>query len=77
MSTTGYFMIRDPQTWHYGLMARWWAEFVHDGPEIAYFRDQIERYGDPALDVACGTGRLLLPFLRAGWAVDGMETNWS
>jgi hypothetical protein len=23
-----------PQTWHYGLVARWWAEFNTDGPEI-------------------------------------------
>ena len=23
------------QTWHYGLVARWWAEFNLDGPEIA------------------------------------------
>ena len=22
------------QTWHYGLVSRWWAEFNLDGPEI-------------------------------------------
>ena len=26
------------QTWHYGLVARWWAEFNLDGPEIDFFR---------------------------------------
>jgi SAM-dependent methyltransferase len=64
----------EPQTWHYGLVARWWAEFNTDGPEIAYFRQFVER-GQPALDVACGTGRLLLPYLRAGLDVDGCDIS--
>jgi SAM-dependent methyltransferase len=61
-------------TWHYGLVARWWAEFNVDGPEIDYFRAHVER-GQPALDVACGTGRLLIPFLRAGLDVDGCDVS--
>jgi SAM-dependent methyltransferase len=64
-----------PQTWHYGLVARWWAEFNEDGPEIAYFRQFVEGDGQPALDVACGTGRLLLPYLRAGLDVDGCDVS--
>lgn len=61
--------------WHYGLVARWWAEFNTDGPEIEFFKSLIERYGEPALDVACGTGRLLIPFLRAGLDVDGADLS--
>jgi SAM-dependent methyltransferase len=64
-----------PKVWHYGLIARWWAEFNTDGPEIDYFRALIERNGEPALDVACGTGRLLIPFLRAGLDVDGCDIS--
>ena len=64
-----------PQTWHYGLVAKWWAEFNEGGPEIAYFRRFIERDGQPALDVACGTGRLLRPYLRAGLDVDGCDVS--
>jgi SAM-dependent methyltransferase len=63
------------QTWHYGLMARHWAENNTTGPEIAYFQQQIERYGQPALDAGCGTGRLLIPFLRAGLEVDGCDIS--
>jgi SAM-dependent methyltransferase len=63
-----------PQTWHYGLVAKWWAEFNADGPEIAHFQRYVER-GQPALDVACGTGRLLLPYLRAGLDVDGCDVS--
>ena len=64
-----------PQTWHYGLVAQYWAEFNVEGPEIAYYRKLIESYGQPALDVACGTGRLLLPYLRAGLDVDGCDIS--
>lgn len=63
-----------PQTWHHGLVAKWWAEFNTSGPEISYFRRFVEA-GQPALDVACGTGRLLIPFLEAGLDVDGCDVS--
>jgi SAM-dependent methyltransferase len=63
------------QTWHYGLVARHWAEHNIDGPEIAYFQSHIERNGQPALDSGCGTGRLLIPFLQAGLDVDGCDVS--
>jgi SAM-dependent methyltransferase len=66
-----------PQTWHHGLVARYWAEFNDDfrPHEISYFRTFVEGDGQPALDVACGTGRLLLPYLRAGLDVDGCDVS--
>ena len=65
-----------PQTWHYGLIAKWWAEFNYDfrPHEIPYFQRYVER-GQPALDVACGTGRLLMPYFRAGLDVDGCDVS--
>jgi SAM-dependent methyltransferase len=63
-----------PQSWHYGLIAEWWAEFNTDGPEIDYFGRLVER-GQPALDAGCGTGRMLLPWLRAGFDVDGCDVS--
>lgn len=63
-----------PQTWHYGLIAEWWAEFNIDGPEIDYFQWFVA-HGQPALDAGCGTGRLLLPWLRAGLDVDGCDVS--
>jgi len=68
--------VSTPQTWHYGLIAKWWAEFNDDfrPHEIPYFQRYVER-GQPALDVACGTGRLLLPYLRAGLDVDGCDVS--
>jgi SAM-dependent methyltransferase len=66
-----------PQTWHYGLIAQYWALFNDDfrPHEIPYFQRFIEDGGQPALDVACGTGRLLLPYLRAGLDVDGCDVS--
>ncbi len=66
-----------PQTWHYGLIARYWAEFNDDfrPHEIPYFRRFVEDAGQPALDVGCGTGRLLVPFVRAGLDVDGCDVS--
>jgi SAM-dependent methyltransferase len=63
-----------PQTWHYGLVAEWWAEFNLGGPEIEYFGRFVE-LGQPALDAGCGTGRLLLPWLRAGFDIDGCDAS--
>ena len=38
-----------PQTWHYGLVAKWWSEFNDDfrPHEIPYFQKFIERDGQP------------------------------
>lgn len=62
-------------TWHYGVVAKWWAEFLQGGSEVDYLRTWIERYGQPVLDAGCGTGRLLLPYLRAGIEVHGVDVS--
>jgi SAM-dependent methyltransferase len=67
--------VTEPQTWHYGVVARYWAEFNTSGPEIDYFRRFVEDGGEPALDVGCGTGRLLIPWLQAGLDVDGTDIS--
>ncbi len=63
-------------TWHHGLVARWWAEFnVAEPDELAYYRAAIGRFGQPALDLACGTGRILLPLLAEGIDIDGVDVS--
>jgi SAM-dependent methyltransferase len=66
-----------PQTWHYGVVAQWWSEFNDEfrPHELPYFRSFIEDGGQPALDVACGSGRLLVPYLHAGLDVDGCDVS--
>ena len=66
--------MKQPQIWHYGLVARYWGEFETDSArEAPYFRSLIERSGQPALDLGCGSGRLLFPLLQAGLDVDGCD----
>ena len=59
-------------TWHHGLVARWWAEFNLETPELGFFQPLVEA-GQPALDLGCGAGRLLAPLLEAGLDVDGCD----
>jgi SAM-dependent methyltransferase len=66
--------VETTQTWHYGLVAEWWANFNIDGPEIEYFRRHVE-HAQPVLDAGCGTGRLLVPWLQAGIDVDGCDAS--
>lgn len=68
-------MSDEPLVWHYGLMADRWAEFIHAAREVPFFLQEIARHGQPVLDVACGTGRVLLPLLRAGIDVDGNDIS--
>jgi SAM-dependent methyltransferase len=65
----------EPVVWHYGLMAERWAEFINDTPELPFFQQAITRFGQPVLDLACGTGRLLLPLLYAGIDIDGCDIS--
>jgi SAM-dependent methyltransferase len=66
--------LEKPQIWHYGLVARDWVEFYSDGgDEAVYFNEIIQGSGQPALDLGCGSGRLLLPLLRSEIDVDGCD----
>jgi ubiquinone/menaquinone biosynthesis C-methylase UbiE len=41
----------------------------------AFFEQRLAANGGRALEVACGTGRLLLPLLRDGLEVEGLDTS--
>jgi len=43
--------------------------------ELAFFQRAISQFGEPALDLCCGTGRLLIPLLGAGVDVDGCDIS--
>lgn len=61
-----------------GLMAEAWDLLRGDTSgwaDRAWFKTVVERGGGPALDVGCGTGRLLLDYLAGGLDIDGVDNS--
>jgi ubiquinone/menaquinone biosynthesis C-methylase UbiE len=69
----------DQESYEYkGLMATAWDLLRGDTSnweDRFFYRDLIIRYGQPVLDVGCGTGRLLLDSLAQGIAIDGVDVS--
>ena len=69
-------VLPQPQIWHHGLVAHHWAEFNTDGgKESKFFKAIIQSSGEPALDLGCGSGRLILLYLQEGMDVDGCDIS--
>jgi ubiquinone/menaquinone biosynthesis C-methylase UbiE len=61
-----------------GVVATTWDLLRGDTsgwPDRVLFRALIEEHGQPALDVGCATGRLLLDYLGQGLDVDGVDVS--
>lgn len=70
--------MEDKQYEYHGLIASSWDLLRGDTssfPDRHFFRKIIQDNGQPALDVGCGTGRLLLEYLADGFDVDGVDVS--
>lgn len=61
-----------------GLIAQAWDLLrgdTSDWGDRTFYRDIIRASGQPALDIGCGTGRLLLDYLTDGIDTDGVDVS--
>jgi len=68
-------MVDEPHVWHYGLVAEMWSAGERGTRELDFLQTLIVRVGQPALDLGCGAGRLLVPLRQAGIEVDGVDIS--
>lgn len=61
-----------PSTWHYGLIADYWALVNLEAPELDLYEQYLR---SPVLDAGCGAGRLLAPLRERGFDVDGCDVS--
>ena len=71
-------MTPPPSYEYYGMLAEFWDLFRGDTStwdDRFFYLDVVKKYGDPVLDVGCGTGRILLDFLQQGIDIDGVDNS--
>ena len=51
------------------------AELEGERGDVAFYVEEARRAGSPVLDLACGTGRVLIPIAHAGVPVVGVDSS--
>ena len=67
-----------PNYEYYGLMVKYWDLLRGDTSnweDRFFFLDVIKKYGQPALDIGCAAGRLLIDYRSQGIDIDGVDLS--
>jgi len=51
------------------------AQYAGLEDDIQFYVEEAQRAGDPVLELACGTGRILIPTARAGLRIVGLDLS--
>jgi SAM-dependent methyltransferase len=43
--------------------------------DVAFYVNAVKKYGDPVLELGCGTGRITLPIAEAGYRIVGLDLS--
>lgn len=58
-----------------GLIADWYDDWLSERKEdIVYYAEVFRGHSGSVLELACGTGRLLLPLAQSGVAIEGLDS---
>ena len=65
------------QSQHYrGLIADWYDDWLKDRKDdVDYYSSVFKGFSGRVLELACGTGRLLLPIAGLGVPIDGLDSS--
>ncbi len=68
-------MAGDDTEYHGLAVSTWdlWRDDTATWPDRVVYRDVIDRFGQPVLDLGCASGRLVLEYLAAGIDIEGLD----
>jgi SAM-dependent methyltransferase len=68
-------MAGDDRDYHSLAVSSWdlWRDDTATWSDRVVYRDVVERFGQPVLDLCCASGRLVLEYLADGIAVEGLD----
>src|SRR6266516_5276065 len=79
MSLSKVVQVMDSENYEYqGFLSSAWDLLRGDTSvwsDRPFYRNIILQSGQPALDIGCGTGRLLLDYLAEGIDIDGVDNS--
>jgi SAM-dependent methyltransferase len=67
-------LVQADQPWGDAQLARLYDAFVFDG-DLALYLELARAQGSRVLEVACGSGRVLVPLVRSGFDVVGIDSS--
>lgn len=65
-----------PKNHYHGLVAQWYDKLLeNEKKDIEYYRSIVQECNGSVLELACGTGRFLVPYLRDGADIEGLDIS--